>query len=398
MLISWTPDPNSTDDAYNVYVSQIPFNSQNLPEPTQVAATETSLDIPETSAYVRVGAVQGGFLKLSALYKTSDLPDSILLGSITKTQPIENGMEPTGTAYSPDGALLAVVADNSSTGPDARWLTVFDAETSAVLLDANTTPPTPDLPGEALCCTFSPDSSLLAIGTKAGPVFLRTSDWTIVAGTPTLNNVNCYAIEFSPANDEVAFSASSTTITAEPFYIYSATDWTDKGVVFDVSTQNTYVLKYSVDGQLLALKPSSFSSDVSIFNTADWSLNTTISLAGQVGAVAFSPDNQKMAVAHEPGNISIFNISDWSLDLEITGAPEPRDIGDSLAYSPCGLFLMMGAYESPYIQIVNASTGEVTSNSPTFFDPVYGVGFKPDGTRFAVAEHDNSGFWVFEPV
>jgi WD40 repeat protein len=195
-------------------------------------------------------------------------------------------------AFSPNGTSLAV----ASPGPVYVW----DLATSRVT--ATLTDPGVQLTeAEA----FSPDSSLLAIGTTTGEIFIWNVATSHLAATLT-----------DPGGDSVAavaFSAGGGLLVAvdSDGTAYSWNVATSRLAATVTPSGGQTCATYcalSPGGTLLATGDSSGSANVLSVTTGR--VTATFSDPDHVGvaSMGFSPDSQVLAVADENGNVSLWRV------------------------------------------------------------------------------------------
>ncbi len=110
-----------------------------------------------------------------------------------------------------------------------------------------------------------------------------------------------------------------------------------------------------------------------------------------VGALQFSPDGGRLAVASSQGTISIHDLTGGKAPVKIVGEPGHRNW---LTFSPNGKMVAgswqrtSGGSQSSF-RIWDATTGKVLHNIPGSF---FASAFSPDGRTFAVSGFDARAF------
>lgn len=206
----------------------------------------------------------------------------------------------------------------------------------------------PDLPGTAYSCKFSHDSRYLAIGHSGSPrlrVF-DTSDWSVIA-TDTVAN--------SPRG-----------------------------------------LSFSHDGKYLACAHYSGKFlTVLDMTTEDWEeVPDTPQLPGTGGrAVAYSPDDRYIVVAHDGDNrFTVVDTNDWSI---VPNTPILPGNGRSVAYHPSGDFFVVGHYSGDYATVIETGTWEILPG-PEVPQAGLDMSFSTDGEYLAfVADSADDGRQVY---
>jgi WD40 repeat protein len=119
-------------------------------------------------------------------------------------------------------------------------------------------------------------------------------------------------------------------------------------------------------------------------------LATLTGHAGQVRAVAFSPDGKWLAaaggLAARSGEIKIWDAETHDLLRTMTGH---KDAIYSLAVSPDGKLIASSSYDK-LIKLWDAPTGNELHTLKDHIDAVFAVTFSPDGKRLASAAQDRT--------
>jgi WD40 repeat protein len=212
---------------------------------------------------------------------------------------------------SPDGTLLAAVADDGAVG-------VWSLRPGA--------PPQPahdlSVPGLPLGAAFSPDSSLLAVGTTGGQVHLwRLGDPAGATGgaeeLPALTGFDnyVYSVAFDPSGRYLAAGSTDRTVRIW--------DLTDPAAAVPVGTElrgpqdTVYALDWSADGSLLA--GASKEGSVWLWDMADPAapaVQATLTAAeGTMYATALTPDGARVWAAGAPPTLT-----SWQIDVDQVAA------------------------------------------------------------------------------
>ena len=125
-------------------------------------------------------------------------------------------------------------------------------------------------------------------------------------------------------------------------------------------------------------------------------LSDPASLPPSIGrSVAFSPDGQFMAVAHNNSPfITIYSMSGTTFTKLSNPAPLPINTGYGVAFSPNGQFMAVAHTTSPFITIYSISGTTFTKLTNPSSLPAgigYGVAFDTNSKKLAVA-HATSPF------
>jgi hypothetical protein len=288
----------------------------------------------------------------------------------------------TDVAFSPNGRVFV------SAGKDRRvkvW--TWDG---ATLTDAQHDLATG---GGLAFVAFSPDGSLLAVGSQRGALSLwNTSTWTST-GNLTGPTGDIYGVNFSPDGTEVlaidtaralsVFSVASMTRTTTvalpngdtPWALGIAPAWTPTSQVLAIAFASGYgeVLDLMVNG---GASPSEFQI----------AANTTI---GSATTVQFSPDGTLMAAGADDGGAGF-----WAIPFTSATPLDPplvinSDAVNFLRFSPDGQYLVTaeGAL-TPSVEIYDVATRHtLASTFVPSHDPV-SVTVSPDGKAVAAGEAD----------
>jgi WD40 repeat protein len=151
-----------------------------------------------------------------------------------------------------------------------------------------------------------------------GAFFLSAVDTVVFAQTDTPNWVR--SIDWSPYEDKVAFATQHGQVE-----IIEATSGISILSLTPSVAQTFYSLDWSPDGSKLAAGGAGHRVD--IWDTTDGRLIYTLELSGEARSLAWSPDNQWLAVAGQegvPNNVIVWDV----LNRQIAFTPT---IGEALA-------------------------------------------------------------------
>lgn len=150
---------------------------------------------------------------------------------------------------------------------------------------------------------------------------------------------------------------------------------------------------FSRDGKYMAVGKLSSASPVAVYDTATWTLITSIAPppnSSDVGDLMFSPDGTRLAVAISSAPyILVYDTATWGI-LSGSAAPSGPAAGiRSVAFSPDGTILAAFGGGTPFLWLYNAA--DMTRLIPAGFVPPTGqsastggsVRFSPDGTKLA---------------
>lgn len=241
-------------------------------------------------------------------------------------------------AVSSDGSLVALAFDLSP------YLIVASLTTGEYVDTL------PTIPFRVRAVAFSPNGDYLAVAVDASPglMVIRTSDWSVVEGTPsasTSNGTGHKQIAFSPDGSYLAVSGGS----APWLVVVDTSDWSSVPAVESISE---------------------------LYNS-------------RIGTVAFSPDSQYLAVGSLTGTrrLAVYDVSDWSTDfiLDVNSLPAI----ESVDFSPNGLYLAASSRTAPCLWVYNVPSWTQVTGAPTFeTSGVFpaSVSFSPDNTHLALSQ------------
>jgi DNA-binding beta-propeller fold protein YncE len=232
---------------------------------------------------------------------------------------------------------------------------------------------------------FSPDRAFLAIAHATSPYLtvLDTSDWSVVSGTPVLDEDEYgYAVAFSPDGAYLAVAVSSE----QSLYVLDTSDWSVVSGTPSLDWDEASSVAFSPDGAYLAVgRYFSNSHQLMVLDTSDWSqVSAAPTLSGWDLGVAFSPDGAYLAVARDSSpRLTVLDTSDWSV---VSGTPTLAGTGWGVAFSPDGAYLAIAHNSSPRLTVLDTSDWSVVSGTPVLSgNNGYGVSFSADGAYLAIA-------------
>jgi len=314
------------------------------------------------------GTASGGVLELR----------NASTGNLTGTLPTASTSAVPSIAFSPDGTLLA------SGGSDGVEL--WNVATGKIIATLHT------------AGTYGPNS--LAISADGKTLASAGADlelWNL----STLKLITTLA-----SGGPVAFSPDGTILASGGGGVELWSVSTDQPITtLRSAAKQLTALAFSPDGQTLAdggYKPVStgyytVTPVLELWNSSNDTLNTTVNtVAGDVDAVALSPNGQILAVGSFYDSVlELWNVSTGKL---ITTLPTAATYTvSSVAFSPDGTVLADGGfyydgsgYAHGVIELWNVSTGELSASLNTAADWVSSVAFSPDGKTLANGSNFNS--------
>jgi 6-phosphogluconolactonase (cycloisomerase 2 family) len=334
----------------NNYAQHIPFvfatDDKAVIEMTnnsmRVRVEDEIITRPAVSTTVRGGDFAADITNFSKLTDPSSLPAST-----------GNGID-----FSPDGQYMAHA---SSGGPE---ITIYHINNTTFTSIQTLNPA-----GIGLCCTFSPDSELLAIGYDTASPFMNiyyrtgtgaSTTWTVLSNPGDLPPGQVNGISFSADQSFMAVAHATT-----PFVTVYQISGTGSGTTFAKVTTGD-----SSQFADAASLPASNSSEA-----------------------AFSYDGRYLAVAHNTTPfVSVYTVNGTNFD-KITGGDSsqfvdaaglPTGNGTGVQFSRDGLHMAVSHTTTPFVSIYTPGTNEFTklSNPATL----------PDGNGTAVSFSSDNQF------
>ncbi len=305
------------------------------------------------------------------------------------------------TAFSPDGAFLAVVGFYASDG-----LGVIS--TSDWSLVTALTPPT----DYNHSLTWSGDGEWLACHGNSVRVW-NTSDWSVAATF----NANTGNIQFS---SDSSYLAEASSASGYEFDVYDTATWSLHAEAELDGEYDNQAHDISVSGAN-SLMAVAHNSGVTVFNEADWTVAKELNVGAygeepSVQAVAFDPNGDYLATLHEDdygmarySRVRLWNISDWSLSGEYEMGNQYIDPRD-MCWANSGAWLVVddGGYLDDGeggrgYKVISRSLGLVTDLSkPTGGDATTPnltadpMTTSPDGAYFASVDKRYEEIRVFD--
>jgi hypothetical protein len=220
--------------------------------------------------------------------------------------------------------------------------------------------------------------------------------------TTTTSGTEVDAVAFSP-DGKTLVTAAGTVGNDIKVWSFNGHTLTDTGTVLD--SDGWLGLAFSPDGTLLAVPVS---GGVDLWNTSDWSFDTTLLTSSKlaVGAV-FTPDGKHIIAADEsantpPGSLYVFDLTSAVPEVPVT-VVSLAGRADNLAVAGKAVSGQLGvavAYEDGSVDVF--SYANATFTGPTNLvvdsggDQVWGPAFSPDGSLLAVGDSSSTiHFWAF---
>lgn len=241
---------------------------------------------------------------------------------------------------------------------------------------------------------FSKDYFVAVQEGASPPVVVYTRRYNNILFSHTqdvpLSTTVAYSVRFKPNSSiyAVAYSAS-------PFVAVLDASKTGTAAHVQIGLTGLATISsdavFSPDGQYLAVAVFTTNA-LRIYNTSNWSLNTTLNHAGSGTGVAFSPDGKYLALAtNGTPFLYVYNTSNWS-SVTINGG-NPPGASYGVDFSKDGKILAVASYTTPFL--ARYTTSDWTKMSDVAAAPVgrtRRVRFSNDGRYMSVASDNQTPF------
>lgn len=240
----------------------------------------------------------------------------------------------------------------------------------------------------ALSLAFSPDRSLLVVGTASGIEVYRTADWSRVEPVAGYSGI-IVDMAFSPDGSRLVVASSGTSGSIR---VYDTATWAIlSGALAPTPViGNTRGCHFSPDGSKLAVYVHATPYLV-MYNTSDWSRITVpvtiLALGSGNGALRFSNDGTKLALGNSTTPyIHVYDITNMSSWTKLS-VPTARATVIDLAWSFDDAYLGVAHQNATglYVELYTVATwARTTVDIPSMDSTPTGCAFTPDGKYLAI--------------
>lgn len=294
-------------------------------------------------------------------------------------------------------AVLTITSEDIETPAEilavgtASGLTLYDMSDMSIFA------PPGVVPADCYAVAFSPDKTIMAVGTTVSP-YIKLYDcttWQPIAGPATIPTGFVDSIAFNPAGTlmAVGFGGASTPRVR----VYNTTTWAVVASPAPPSSQFTSAptVAFSPDGTILTCA-TGLSDHLNTFNTTTWAAASEPSGGNEPGAgcvsLSYKADGTRLAVGIIGGAL-VYNTSTWA---KVTIPDPPSNTAFAAAYSPNSSWLALGDDRTvPSVRTIGIYNGGTLARlaDPAVIPPGYvnAMTFKPNSAVLAVG-HETTPF------
>lgn len=368
--------------------------------PTEIAITQYGdfSDVTTVNSYTGPNSI------IKVIYPWTDNPTK-LSGPLGADLPTGNAFS---VAWSPNGEFLAVGHTNSA------FITIYDR--NSINFTKLSGPLGSELPaGFVAGVAWSNQCDLLAIahGSSSFITIYTRSDnsFTKVSGPAAadLPVSSGLSVDFSPNGQFLAVGSVGATAST-PIRIYERSSSTIFTKLPNPTNPqgNVNGVAFSPDGQFLALAHD-LSSFITIYQNNIFSFTK---VSGPIAAdlpaqsafgVAWSPDGRYLAVAYTNSPFITVYKRSGTIFTKLSGQPfsEPEGTGNVVKFSPNGQFLAVGYVSSSFITIYHLQNDLLKRLPTPSVIPtggVAGISWSPDQQFLALAHTNSSFITVYQTI
>ena len=272
----------------------------------------------------------------------------------------------------------------------AAWRISRTGQARDAMLDAAALPGIAELPGPSgpvESVAFSPDGTILAVGSDDGTVRIWSTATHRQSAQPLSVGSQVTSVAFSPDGTILAVGSGDGTVQ-----FWSTATHRQSGKSFD-SGDSVNAVAFSPDGSTLAIVTVDGTTrlwDVKAHRQIDHPLTGP---ASEVTSVAFSPDGKMLATGSDDGTARL-----WNVASRRQGA-RPLDSGannavNSVAFSPDGKMLATGSDDGT-ARLWNVASRHQIGQPISSGSSVHAVAFSPDSKILATGSDDGTArLWI----
>ncbi|KAJ5150914.1 NACHT and WD40 domain protein, partial [Penicillium canariense] len=278
--------------------------------------------------------------------------------------------------FSPDGHLLA-------SGSKDRTIHLWNPATGAIIqtLEGHS--------GSVHSLSFSPGGHLLASGSNDKTLRI----WDLATGEELHvlegHSGSVLSVTFSPDGHLLASGSEDRTVR-----LWDTTTGVSKQI-FDSYSSSVNSVVFSPDGQVLATGSADWIVHLwdlvtgRLQKTIDGHMTLGFVLSAASESVAFSPDGQLLASCSANETVRLWDPMAGGI-TEIINGDDPESPVRFMTFSPDGLSLASGSFDSPAVCLWNTATGALTHTLDGHSRPVTSVTFSPDSRLLASCSSDGT--------
>ena len=306
-------------------------------------------------------------------------------GSLLKTLSTQP-YQATAVTFSPDSTILAVGTydggyQNTSNG--LGRVLIWQASNGWAASNINLLRSVTNRYGKITSIAISPDGTKLASANASGSNYVyQISNGALLAHRAAYNTLTGPAqsrsLAFSPGGFLVSGSDDGTLRAWN-------SSWTQVWNTNGTHASNLTAVAVSLDGSLMA--SASMDQSIRLWSTANWTvLRALTGHTGGISSAAFSPDGSMLASACVDGTVKLWRVSDGVCLVTIDAH---ADEASCVAFSPDGVHLASSGQDN-CVKIWSVVDGSPVTCLGDHSDYIKAVAISPDGLLCASAGNDRS--------